>query len=329
MAFYKKTLVIIGLTLVFEECLCQAKSITMINEKMQYPSIPAITGSCRPKNQTDGIGRIKNMVLKTKSINKKYGNNFALNNVSLEIEKGMIYGLIGENGAGKSTFMRAIMGMITIDGGMMELFGETSEKGLRLARARMGQSIETPALYPELTAHDNLRVQAALGGIKNPPIGELLEMMAIADTGKKKVRNFSLGMRQRLSIAVTLITDPEFLVLDEPTNGLDPVGIVEMRETLKRLSSERGITILISSHLLDELSQTATHFGILHQGRLIEQHSQKDLQAKLQNKILIDVDDEDRAMRVLLEAGVKAEVVGTTSQRLEDYFLGKVGEHHD
>ena len=144
----------------------------------------------------------------------------------------MIYGLIGENGAGKSTFMRTIMGLISIDEGSIELFGTTD---LQAARRRMGQSIETPALYPELTARDNLRIQAANGGVSDREIEDLLKMMRLENTGKKKAKNFSLGMRQRLAIANALITNPEFLILDEPTNGMDPAGMAEMREIIQRL----------------------------------------------------------------------------------------------
>ena len=186
----------------------------------------------------------------------------------------MIYGLIGENGAGKSTFMRTIMGLISIDEGSIELFGTTD---LQAARRRMGQSIETPALYPELTARDNLRIQAANGGVSDREIEDLLKMMRLENTGKKKAKNFSLGMRQRLAIANALITNPEFLILDEPTNGMDPAGMAEMREIIQRLVKERGITVLLSSHLLDELSQIATHYGILHEGHLIKELSKEEL----------------------------------------------------
>ncbi|HAX1488458.1 TPA: ATP-binding cassette domain-containing protein, partial [Enterococcus faecium] len=207
-------------------------------------------------------------VLKATGITKKYGAAKALDKVSIEIKRGMIYGLIGENGAGKSTFMRTIMGLISIDEGSIELFGTTD---LQAARRRMGQSIETPALYPELTARDNLRIQAANGGVSDREIEDLLKMMRLENTGKKKAKNFSLGMRQRLAIANALITNPEFLILDEPTNGMDPAGMAEMREIIQRLVKERGITVLLSSHLLDELSQIATHYGILHEGHLIKE----------------------------------------------------------
>lgn len=296
-------------------------------------------------------------ILKATNVSKIYGKHRALDKVSIEIKRGMIYGLIGENGAGKSTFMRTVMGLITIDEGSIELFGETGTKGLQRARRKMGQSIETPALYPELTARDNLRVQAANGGVSDREIDDLLQLMNISNTGKKKAKNFSLGMRQRLAIASTLITNPEFLILDEPTNGLDPSGIVEMREIIQRLVTERGITVLLSSHLLDELSQLATHYGILHEGKLIREFSKEELARETRRYIELETTEVEHAIVVLDELGIKdyqvvngteiniyerlddvaainrslvlANVnvsrIGTTRQKLEDYFLQLTG----
>lgn len=296
-------------------------------------------------------------ILKAMNISKIYGEHKALDKVSIEIKRGMIYGLIGENGAGKSTFMRIVMGLISNDEGAIELFGETGARGLQQARRRMGQSIETPALYPELTARENLRVQAANGGVSDREIEDLLRMMNLGNTGKKKVKNFSLGMRQRLAIASTLITNPEFLILDEPINGLDPSGIVEMREIIQRLVTDRGITVLLSSHLLDELSQIATHYGILHGGKLIRELSKEDLAREARQYIELEVTEVEKAVTVLDELGIKdyevingmeiniyerlddvatinrslveANVnvsrIGTTRQKLEDYFLQLTG----
>ena len=296
-------------------------------------------------------------ILKTTNVSKVYGKHKVLDKVSIEIKRGMIYGLIGENGAGKSTFMRTIMGLITIDEGDIELFGETSMKGLQQARRKMGQSIETPALYPELTAHQNLRVQAANGGVSEHKIDELLELMNLGNTGKKKAKNFSLGMRQRLAMASTLMTNPEFLILDEPTNGLDPSGIVEMREIIQRLVSEHGITVLLSSHLLDELSQIATHYGILHDGKIIRELSKEALARETRQFIELETTDVQQAVVILDQLGIKdyevinrtdihiyeqlddvavinrtlvlADVnisrIGTSRQKLEDYFLQLTG----
>jgi ABC-2 type transport system ATP-binding protein len=257
-------------------------------------------------------------ILKASKVTKMYGKHAALENVSLEIKRGMIYGLIGENGAGKSTFMRVVMGLISSTSGEIELFGESGAAELQKARRRMGQSIETPALYPDLTARENLRVQAANGGVGESEIEDLLELMNLQDTGKKKVKNFSLGMRQRLAIAVTLITHPEFLILDEPTNGLDPAGIVEMREIIQRLVSERGITVLLSSHLLDELSQVATHYGILHNGKLIREFSREELESETRRYIDVEVDQPDKAIVVLEKLGINDYEV-TTSSRIRVY----------
>ncbi|MER2090309.1 MAG: ATP-binding cassette domain-containing protein [Sporosarcina sp.] len=296
-------------------------------------------------------------ILKTTNVSKVYGKHKVLDKVSIEIKRGMIYGLIGENGAGKSTFMRTIMGLITIDEGNIELFGETDTKGLQQARRKMGQSIETPALYPELTARQNLQVQAANGGVSERKIDELLHLMNLSHTGKKKAKNFSLGMRQRLAIASTLMTNPEFLILDEPTNGLDPSGIVEMREIIQRLVTERGITVLLSSHLLDELSQIATHYGILHDGKIISELSKEELARETRQYIELETTDVQQAIVILDQLGIKdyevingteiniyeqlddvaainralvlAEVnvsrIGTSRQKLEDYFLQLTG----
>ncbi|HBL3390446.1 ATP-binding cassette domain-containing protein [Enterococcus faecium] len=293
-------------------------------------------------------------VLKATGITKKYGAAKALDKVSIEIKRGMIYGLIGENGAGKSTFMRTIMGLISIDEGSIELFGTTE---LQAARRRMGQSIETPALYPELTARDNLRIQAANGGVSDREIEDLLKMMRLENTGKKKAKNFSLGMRQRLAIANALITNPEFLILDEPTNGMDPAGMAEMREIIQRLVKERGITVLLSSHLLDELSQIATHYGILHEGHLIKELSKEELAQESRQFIKIDTSATEQAVTVLdslgyrdyfvqssrviqlfegidqvaainqalVEAKVPVDGIHLVGQKLEDYFLQLTG----
>ena len=293
-------------------------------------------------------------VLKATGITKKYGAAKALDKVSIEIKRGMIYGLIGENGAGKSTFMRTIMGLISIDEGSIELFGTTD---LQAARRRMGQSIETPALYPELTARDNLRIQAANGGVSDREIEDLLKMMRLENTGTKKAKNFSLGMRQRLAIANALITNPEFLILDEPTNGMDPAGMAEMREIIQRLVKERGITVLLSSHLLDELSQIATHYGILHEGHLIKELSKEELAQESRQFIKIDTSATEQAVTVLdslgyrdyfvqssrviqlfegidqvaainqalVEAKVPVDGIHLVGQKLEDYFLQLTG----
>jgi len=296
-------------------------------------------------------------ILKVNNINKSYGKHKVLDDMSLEINKGMIYGLIGVNGAGKSTFMRIIMGLTYQDSGSIELFGANDTKGIQHARRKIGQSIETPALYPELTAVDNMKVQAANSGVGNSDIANLLGLMNLQDTGRKKVKNFSLGMRQRLSIAITLISNPEFLILDEPTNGLDPAGIIEIREIIKRLVNEKGLTVMISSHILGELSQVATEYGILHHGKIVQEFSKEELLQKSQQYIELRVKDVEKAVTILDQMNVKdyevtddseiriysdlnqislinknlvksdVDVLGisTANQNLEDYFMEITG----
>jgi len=297
-------------------------------------------------------------ILRVNNISKHYGKHQVLDKVSLEIDKGMIYGLIGVNGAGKSTLMRIIMGLTYSDGGEIELFGATDANGIQRARRKIGQSIETPALYPELTAVDNMKVQAANAGVGNSDISNLLKLMNLQDTGHKKVKNFSLGMRQRLSIAVTLVSNPEFLILDEPTNGLDPAGIIEIREIIKKLVNEKGLTVLISSHILGELSQVATNYGILHHGKIIQELSKTELLQKSQQYISLQVGEVEKALTILDKLNIEEyevsdddeiriysnldqisqinrklvleniDVLGISmaNQNLEDYFMDITGE---
>ncbi|MDR1533055.1 MAG: ATP-binding cassette domain-containing protein [Clostridiales bacterium] len=241
-------------------------------------------------------------VLRTSGIIKKYGGAFALRDVSVEIKRGQIYGLIGLNGAGKSTFMRAVMGLITLTGGDIELFGTGGGKALRQGRRRIGQSIETPALYPDMTAVQNLEIQRLTGGVPaRESVKAVLETVGLEDTGSKKTRDFSLGMKQRLALAMALITNPEFLILDEPVNGLDPKGIIEMRELMRRLARERGLTLLVSSHLLDQLAQVATHYGIIHKGRLVRQLSAEELAAESRQYVKIITNETARAAALLTQ----------------------------
>jgi ABC-2 type transport system ATP-binding protein len=243
---------------------------------------------------------MKTLALQTYNISKKYGNINALDNVSLQIEKGQIYGLIGLNGSGKSTFMRIVCGLISATNGHIELFGQSDQKALQKQRSKIGQSVETPALYPELTAVQNLEIQRITGGIKDKSVvKKTLETVGLEDTGKKPAKNFSLGMKQRLALAISLITQPEFLILDEPTNGLDPVGIIETRNIIRKLAAEKGFTILVSSHLLDELSQVATNYGIIHKGKLIRQLSADELQNETKRYIKIKTENTQSAAAFL------------------------------
>ena len=205
------------------------------------------------------------IILEAKGITKKYRQTLALDNVELKLQKGKIYGFIGQNGAGKTTFLRMVTGLAFPTSGELSLWGKTGEKGLQEQRKRIGCIIEGPALYPSMTAYQNLEVQRLQRGIPDKGIiDKTLKMVGLADTGRKKVRNFSLGMKQRLGIAIALLNTPEFLILDEPINGLDPQGIVDVRNLIKSLNKEYGMTIIISSHILEELYNTTTDFICSH-----------------------------------------------------------------
>ncbi|MGM0830301.1 MAG: ABC transporter ATP-binding protein [Bacillota bacterium] len=239
-------------------------------------------------------------VLKTSQLSKTYQNKMALHKVSVMIKKGSIYGFIGQNGAGKSTLIRLITGLAYPTTGTFELFGESQERNIIEARKRIGTIIEGPALYPQMTAAENLEAHRLLKGIPGKDcIEKTLNLVGLQNTGKKKAKNFSLGMKQRLGLGIALLGDPEFLILDEPINGLDPMGVVEVRELLKKLNREYGITILISSHILSELHLLATHYGIIHEGELLEQLSAKELNEKCQQYLHIKVDDRNKAATVI------------------------------
>lgn len=239
-------------------------------------------------------------VLKVNNLSKKFKNQVALNKVNLSIKKGAIYGFIGQNGAGKSTLIRIVSGLADATSGTVALFGYNNGQELIKARKRMGTIIEGPALYPHMTAAENLEAHRLLKGIPGKEcVEKTLALVGLQDTGKKKAKNFSLGMKQRLGIAITLLGDPEFLILDEPINGLDPIGVVEIRELLKRLNQEYGITILISSHILSELYLLATHYGIIHKGNLLEQLTLDELNAKCKQYLHIKVDNPEKAATII------------------------------
>jgi len=238
-------------------------------------------------------------VLKTQSLTKSYGGKRVVDNVGITVEKGDIFGLIGQNGAGKTTFMRMVASLTAPDSGVIELFGETDAGKVNDARSRMGCVIEAPALYGNLTAVQNLEYYRLQRGVTDEKrVHECLKIVGLEGTGKKKFKNFSLGMKQRLGLAVAILSRPDFLILDEPTNGLDPTGIIEMRDLIKQFSKE-GITVLVSSHILSELSLIANKYAIIHNGRLIKNLTHEQLQEECKQALAITVDDVPKAAVVL------------------------------
>lgn len=254
--------------------------------------------------------------LKTQDLCKKYRNFKALHEVNMHVPKGAIYGFVGKNGAGKTTLIRIICGLQEATSGGYSLYGiSNDEKGMYEARRRMGAVVETPSVYANMTAEENLRQQYRILGMPLfDGITELLDLVGLSDTGKKKVKNFSLGMRQRLGIAVALCGEPDFLVLDEPINGLDPQGIVEIRELILKLNRERQITFLISSHILDELSRIATHYGFIDSGTIVKEISARELESVCRKRIRINVTDTKALCRVLdgmrIEYGIISDTEG-------------------
>lgn len=242
---------------------------------------------------------MSDIVLATHGLSRAYGKSLALDQASLTVHKGDIYGLVGRNGAGKTTLMRLVTGQSTPTAGSVELFGQTG-RDLERARQRTGAMIEIPSFAPFLTARENLeyyRIQRGIPG-KNA-VDEVLEAVDLRDTGKKKFKSFSLGMKQRLGLALALMNHPDFLILDEPINGLDPEGVAEFRALLRQLNRERQTTILISSHILTELSSVATCYGFLEKGRLLEEISAGKLHEKCRTCLRLAVDDAARAAAVL------------------------------
>lgn len=295
-------------------------------------------------------------VLETNGLSKKYANRYAVENVSIHIKKGDIYGLIGKNGAGKTTLMRMITSLSIPTEGSIKLFGA---QAIQKSLLRTGCIIENPALYTSMTATQNMEYyRKILGIVDKSSVQRLLDLVGLSEAGKKKIRNYSLGMKQRLGIAIALLGNPDFLVLDEPINGLDPTGIAEVRNLLLRLKNEQGLTILISSHILGELSKMATCYGIIHDGRLVEEFTAAQLEQKCKRCLKIEVDDEKRAVvilekefqitqydipeagvvrlfehieesslinRALTQGGILVESISAAGEDLESYFMGRMG----
>ena len=302
-----------------------------------------------------------NEILVTRGLTKRYGNHLAVDHVELSIQKGQIYGLVGRNGAGKTTIIRMVTAQTVPTEGEVSLFGASGERELSKMRARTGAMVETPSFYPYLTARQNLeyyRIQRGIPGRR--VVDEVLEEVDLAGTGKKTFKNFSLGMKQRLGLTLALMNRPDLLLLDEPINGLDPEGIVEFRNLLLRLNQERQTTILISSHILSELSALATHYAFIDRGRMLETISAADLRERCRDCLELRVDDAARAAqvleeqlgtrdfevlpqerlrlyafldqpqtvnRVLMEQGVGLISAQQKDSNLEDYFLSLIDGH--
>lgn len=306
---------------------------------------------------------MKNEILITRNLCKSYGGFTALQPTNISIRMGEILGLVGKNGAGKTTLMKIVTGQTVPTGGELELFGATTSKQLEYARKGIGAIVETPCFYSYMTARQNLeyyRIQRGITG--KQAVQEALEAVSLTDTGSKKFSDFSLGMKQRLGLALALMNHPDFLILDEPVNGLDPVGIVEIRELLLALNREKHITVLISSHILSEMQNLATSYAFIHQGKIIKQLTAKELQNNCRQYLRLAVDDEARTAAVLerhfsgLQYGVEADrsihisnyldkaaeitnvlvnnkiqlySLETRGTKLEEYFISLVGGNHN
>ncbi len=243
------------------------------------------------------------ILLQTKGLTKQYGRHCAVDQVNLHIKKGAVYGFIGRNGAGKTTFLKMISGLSSPTSGEIEMFGY-KEKELSRVRSRIGCLIEEPGLYGNMSAFENLSMKCRLFGIKKRDyVEQILDTIGLKEAGKKKIKHFSLGMKQRLGIGLALVGEPDLLVLDEPINGLDPQGIVEVRDMILKLSEEKHMTIIISSHILEELSKIATDYGIIHRGVLLQELSREELMKKCCERIEITMDQPRQAVPILDSMG--------------------------
>ena len=296
-------------------------------------------------------------ILTTDKLTKIYGKKHAADDVSLHIRKGDVYGLIGRNGAGKTTILKMICGLSTPTLGAITFNGQTGA-ALSKERNKIGSLIETPGLFPRMSAYQNLKIKCIICGKNDDAyIKSLLKQVGLEKVGKKPAQSFSLGMKQRLGIALALVGDPEFIVLDEPINGLDPQGIAEMREIIHRLSKERGMTVIVSSHILDELAKVADAFGIINDGKIIDEFTSEELDTRcgtylvlktgdiektqavlkdmgisscelLENgkfKITGEIDDTSKLNRALVEAGIDVYELALTQTTLEQYYLTRTG----
>lgn len=269
-------------------------------------------------------------LLETNHLSKQYGKHKALKNVNLHVRKGDIYGLIGRNGAGKTTILRILAGLAISTEGDFTLFGYQGKEKNAL-RHRIGALIEAPGVYANLSAYENIKLKCLAMGVRdtNVPM-ELLDIVGLSKVGKKQVKNFSMGMKQRLGIALALVGNPDLVILDEPINGLDPQGIVEIREIIEKLNKEQGITFIVSSHILEELAKIATNYGIIHEGVLLQELTREQLLEKCSEHIEVRTDNAKQACTVIENMGImKYKVVDAETiqiyERLDD--SGEIALH--
>lgn len=251
--------------------------------------------------------RTMEYIVQTENLSKSFGKEQAVSNINLKIRKGEIYGFLGPNGAGKTTTIRMLLGLMKPSSGTIKIFQKDVTKERINILAKVGSLVENPSYYPHLTAYENLEALRKVLGVPKSRIDEVLAIVRLKDAANKKVKGFSLGMKQRLGIAASLLHNPELLILDEPTNGLDPSGIIEIRNLIKRLPAEFGMTIIISSHLLSEIDQMATQVGIVSKGKMIFQDSIEAMRKSAQPKVFIKVSDAEKGWRSLVAHGIKAE----------------------
>lgn len=263
------------------------------------------------------------LILRTQGITKNYGNVAAVDHLDIKVEKGEIYGMVGKNGAGKTTLLKMICGLSIPTYGSLELFGRTRQSEIEKARSRTGSIIETPDFFPYLSAKNNLEYYRIQRGIKDKScIEESLKFVGLSDVDKKKFKSFSLGMKQRLGLALAIMGKPDLLILDEPINGLDPIGMAEFREMILKLNRERGTTILISSHILGELSQIATKYGFINKGKLVEQITASDLEEKCKRSLKIKVNDTNKAAAIIQKelSCDKFQITGENELQVEEFL---------
>ena len=253
------------------------------------------------------------LAIETSRLRRRYGTLTAVDNLNLTVPEGSIYGFLGPNGAGKTTTIRMLLGLIRPSEGEVTLLHESLRKNRLSVLRRVGALVETPSLYPHLTGRENLEVTRRLRGLPREQIARVLDIVNLEKDAGRKVREYSLGMRQRLGLAVALLSEPELLILDEPTNGLDPAGIHEMRDLIRRLPAEHNITVFLSSHLLSEVEQIASHIGIVQKGRLLFQGALAGFQAERHEQIELGLDRPEEALGFLLRSGWQARRNGSSN----------------